>query len=87
MAGRRCSATSTPPVHDGIFMEQRLVAGFEARGQTPSSVMAALSRVLHLVPPNGGGVDRFVRDLCAHRPADWILHVSDDQCVVECAQR
>ena len=67
-------------------MEQRLVAGFEARGQLPSSVMDALSRVLHLVPPNGGGVDRFVRDLCAHRPADWILHVSDDQCVVECAQ-
>ena len=41
------------------------------------------ARVLHLVPPNGGGVDRFVRDLCAHRPADWLLHVSDEQCVVE----
>ncbi len=42
-------------------------------------------RVVHLVPPNGGGVDRFVRDLCTGRPADWLLHVSDDQCVVECA--
>ncbi len=40
-------------------------------------------RVWHVVPPNGGGVDRFVRDLCHHRPADWILHVSDAQCVVE----
>lgn len=45
---------------------------------------SASGRVLHLVPPNGGGVDRFVRDLCAHRPADWLLHVSDEQCVVEC---
>ena len=44
---------------------------------------SASARVLHLVPPNGGGVDRFVRDLAAQRPADWLLHVSDDQCVVE----
>lgn len=44
---------------------------------------SASGRVLHLVPPNGGGVDRFVRDLCSLRPADWLLHVSDDQCVVE----
>lgn len=43
----------------------------------------AVSRVLHLVPPNGGGVDRFVRDLCSRRPGDWLLHVSDEQCVVE----
>lgn len=43
------------------------------------------NRVVHLVPPNGGGVDRFVRDLCTVRRADWLLHVSDDQCVVECA--
>ena len=42
-------------------------------------------RVVHLVPPNGGGVDRFVRDVCGKRPADWMLHVSDVQCVVECA--
>jgi glycosyltransferase involved in cell wall biosynthesis len=46
-------------------------------------VNSSAARVLHLVPPNGGGVDRFVRDLCAHRPADWLLHVSDGQCVVE----
>lgn len=46
--------------------------------------MSATGRVLHLVPPNGGGVDRFVRDLCSLRPADWLLHVSDEQCVVEC---
>lgn len=44
---------------------------------------SASGRVLHLVPPNGGGVDRFVRDLCSLRPADWLLHVSDEQCVVE----
>ena len=44
---------------------------------------SAAARVLHLVPPNGGGVDRFVRDLCSRRMADWLLHVSDDQCVVE----
>jgi glycosyltransferase involved in cell wall biosynthesis len=42
-------------------------------------------RVVHLVPPNGGGVDRFVRDLSARRPQDWLLHVSATQCVVECA--
>jgi glycosyltransferase involved in cell wall biosynthesis len=40
-------------------------------------------RVLHVVPPNGGGVDRFVRDLCRARPADWIVHAGDAQCVVE----
>lgn len=45
------------------------------------------NRVLHLVPPNGGGVDRFVRDLCTVRRADWLLHVSDEQCVVECADQ
>lgn len=44
-------------------------------------------RVVHLVPPNGGGVDRFVRDLCTVRRADWLLHVSDEQCVVECADQ
>lgn len=43
----------------------------------------ALRRVLHVVPPNGGGVDRFVRDLCRQRPADWIVHASEDQCVLE----
>ncbi len=45
------------------------------------------NRVVHLVPPNGGGVDRFVRDLCTIRRADWLLHVSDEQCVVECADQ
>lgn len=43
----------------------------------------AARRVMHVVPPNGGGVDRFVRDLCRHRPADWIVHAGDAQCVVE----
>ena len=45
----------------------------------------ASGRVVHLIPPNGGGVDRFVRDLIARRPEDWLLHVSATQCVVECA--
>lgn len=44
----------------------------------------ASDRVIHLVPPNGGGVDRMVRDLCSRRPADWLLHVSEAQWVVEC---
>ena len=39
---------------------------------------------MHLVPPNGGGVDRMVRDLCSQRPADWLLHVSEEQWVLEC---
>ncbi len=39
--------------------------------------------VLHVCPRNGGGVDRFVRDVCARRPLDWVVHVSDDQCVLE----
>lgn len=44
------------------------------------------SRVIHLVPPNGGGVDRCVRDLYDRRPADWLLHVSDGQVVIEARQ-
>lgn len=28
-------------------------------------------------------MDRFVRDICSQRPSDWLLHVSDEQCVVE----
>lgn len=43
----------------------------------------AARRVVHVVPPNGGGVDRFVRDLCRHRTADWIVHAGQAQCVVE----
>ena len=39
--------------------------------------------VLHLVPPNGGGVDRFVRDLVARRRHDVIVHVTPDQWVLE----
>ncbi len=48
---------------------------------------AETARVVHLVPPNGGGVDRFVRDLVAHRPADWIVHVCETQAVVEVPAR
>lgn len=39
--------------------------------------------VLHVVPPNGGGVDRYVRGICAARPQDWLVHVSDQQWVAE----
>lgn len=41
------------------------------------------SYVLHVVPANGGGVDRYVRDICAHRSRDCILHVVHEQCVFE----
>lgn len=39
--------------------------------------------VLHVVPANGGGVDRYVRDICAQRAQDCILHVVDQQVVFE----
>lgn len=39
--------------------------------------------VLHIAPANGGGVDRYVRDICTERPQDCILHVVDDQVVFE----
>ena len=44
---------------------------------------AATGCVLHVVPANGGGVDRYVRDICAHRSRDCILHVVQEQCVFE----
>ena len=44
---------------------------------------AAAGYVLHVVPANGGGVDRYVRDICAHRSRDCILHVAQEQCVFE----
>jgi glycosyltransferase involved in cell wall biosynthesis len=44
---------------------------------------AAKASVLHVVPANGGGVDRYVRDICAHRSQDSILHVVQEQCVFE----
>lgn len=44
---------------------------------------AATAYVLHVVPANGGGVDRYVRDICAHRCQDSILHVVQEQCVFE----
>jgi glycosyltransferase involved in cell wall biosynthesis len=47
----------------------------------------ASGRVIHLVPPNGGGADRFVRDLVAHRPVDWIVHACEAQVVVEAPAR
>lgn len=39
--------------------------------------------VVHLVPPNGGGVDRCVRELVQHRAGDWIAHIAEAQCVLE----
>ena len=49
----------------------------------PTADAAATSYVLHIVPANGGGVDRYVRDICAHRSRDCILHVVQQQCVFE----
>ncbi len=39
--------------------------------------------ILHVVPGNGGGVDRYVRDICAYRLSDCILHVAEAQSVFE----
>lgn len=39
--------------------------------------------VLHLVPPNGGGVDRYVRDALTHFADHALLHVSQEQWVFE----
>jgi glycosyltransferase involved in cell wall biosynthesis len=39
--------------------------------------------LLHVVPLNTGGVDRFVRDVCAIRRNDRILHVGDEETVLE----
>ncbi len=39
--------------------------------------------VLHLVPGNGGGVDRHVRDICRYRTHDCILHMAAEQGVFE----
>lgn len=44
---------------------------------------ASVPYVLHVVPANGGGVDRCVRDICAWRATDCILHVVDGQVVLE----
>ena len=44
---------------------------------------AANRYVLHVVPANGGGVDRYVRDICAQRTRDCVLHVVAEQCVFE----
>ncbi len=55
--------------------------GFGATVLTAETI--ASRYVLHVVPANGGGVDRYVRDICVHRPNDCILHVSSDQIVFE----
>jgi glycosyltransferase involved in cell wall biosynthesis len=46
-------------------------------------VSAITPRVVHVVPPGGGGVERCVRDIASRRPGDVILHVSDAQWVLE----
>ena len=56
-------------------MNSTLQQGPQAHRVTPG--------VLHVVPANGGGVDRFVRDLCRLRSADGIVHVTDTQHVLE----
>ena len=47
------------------------------------TIVAADGYVLHAVPANGGGVDRHVRDICALRHNDCILHIARAQCVLE----
>ncbi|ODU10507.1 MAG: hypothetical protein ABS84_03880 [Rubrivivax sp. SCN 71-131] len=44
---------------------------------------AVAARVIHVVPPGGGGVERCVRDIVRQRPQDLILHTADAQCVLE----
>ena len=44
---------------------------------------AASRYVLHVVPANGGGVDRYVRDICAQRSRDCVLHATHGQFVFE----
>ena len=39
--------------------------------------------VLHVVPANSGGVDRYVRDICAYRQHDCVVHVAAQQVVME----
>lgn len=50
---------------------------------TAAAHAAVAGYALHVVPANGGGVDRYVRDICACRPRDCILHVVSEQCVFE----
>jgi hypothetical protein len=38
---------------------------------------------MHVVPANGGGVDRYVRDICSQRHNDVVVHVSARQVVIE----
>lgn len=57
----------------------------DARLLAPTVGGIALQRIVHIVPPNGGGVDRMVRDICSHRRGDWLLHVTEDQWVLECS--
>jgi glycosyltransferase involved in cell wall biosynthesis len=49
----------------------------------PKADVLANGWVLHVVAANGGGVDRYVRDICAHRSHDCILHTVPEQCVFE----
>lgn len=50
---------------------------------TSESGATLIQYVLHVVPANGGGVDRYVRDICSLRSNDCILHVVDGQVVLE----
>lgn len=49
--------------------------------------VATAPRVLHVVPPGGGGVERCVRDIVRARPGDVIVHVCDGQRVLEFPSR
>lgn len=45
--------------------------------------MTFIGWAIHVVPPNGGGVDRHVRDICSQRPQDSILHAVEDVLILE----
>jgi glycosyltransferase involved in cell wall biosynthesis len=42
-----------------------------------------MSPIVHFVPLQTGGVDRYVRDICSVRTDDWIVHIAEERVIVE----